>query len=151
MVARRLAAGLAVMLVVSACAAAPDHTPAAAPGHTPAATPSAATVRVTLTDALRIEPAQMTVPLGVPVTFVVTNTGATDHEFYVGDEAAQSQHEDEMRSMGGMTHDEPNGISLEAGETMQLVMTFAEPGVTLAGCHLTGHYPGGMRATITVG
>jgi hypothetical protein len=44
-------------------------------------------VAVTLTDALRIEPAEMTVPVGVPVTFVVTNAGVIPHEFVVGDEA----------------------------------------------------------------
>ena len=38
----------------------------------------------------------MTVPAGVPVTFVVTNSGTTDHEFYLGDEDAQAEHEKEM-------------------------------------------------------
>lgn len=48
----------------------------------------------------------MTVPAGVPVTFVVTNTGSMDHEFYLGDEGAQAEHETKMQSMGGMGHDE---------------------------------------------
>lgn len=114
--------------------------------------PSAASTRISvmLTDALRIEPATMTVPAGVPVTFVVTNSGAIDHEFYLGDEGAQTQHEHEMQSMGGMMHDEPEGIALDPGETKELTFTFAEPGATLAGCHVTGHYAGGMRAAITV-
>ena len=142
--ARRLGIGLALTLVAAACAAGPGQTPTNAPA-------SGVSVAVTLTDALRIEPPQMTVPLGVPVKFFVTNTGAVEHEFYVGDEAAQDEHEDDMQSMGGMSHDEPNGISLKAGETKQLTITFVEPGVTLAGCHVPGHYPGGMRATITVG
>ena len=67
-------------------------------------------VEVTLTDALKIEPAAMAVPAGVPVTFVVTNTGAADHKFYLGDEQAQAEHEKEMAEMGGMTHDEPEGV-----------------------------------------
>ena len=108
-------------------------------------------INVTLTDALRIEPATMSVPAGVPVTFVVTNTGASDHEFYLGDEAAQAEHEREMQAMGGgMTHDEPEGIAVEPGQTEELTFTFAAPGATLAGCHLPGHYAGGMKADITV-
>jgi uncharacterized cupredoxin-like copper-binding protein len=107
-------------------------------------------IEVALTDALRIEPANMTAPPGVPVTFVVTNTGASDHEFYLGDEAAQAEHEHEMQSMGGMMHDDVHGIGVEPGQTEELTFTFAEPGETLAGCHLAGHYAAGMKAAITV-
>lgn len=107
-------------------------------------------IEVTLTDTLRIEPAAMTVPAGVPVTFVVMNAGMADHEFYLGDEDAQADHEQEMFEIGGMGHDEPEGIAVAPGETKQLTYTFAEPGETLAGCHVVGHYAGGMRAIITV-
>ena len=107
-------------------------------------------IQVNLTDGLRIEPGSMTVPAGVPVTFVVTNRGATDHEFYLGDEEAQAAHETDMVEMGGMGHDEPEGIAVKPGETKELTYTFAEAGQTLAGCHVAGHYGGGMRATITV-
>jgi uncharacterized cupredoxin-like copper-binding protein len=121
-----------------------------APSTSAAPSGSAATrIEVTLTDALKIEPATMTVPAGVPVTFVVTNTGATEHEFYIGDEAAQAAHEEEMMS-GGMMHDDPDGISLAAGETKELTHIFDQAGETLAGCHVVGHYAGGMKATITV-
>ena len=91
----------------------------------------------------------MTVPAGVPVTFVVTNIGAIDHEFYLGDEAAQAEHENVM-AMGGMSHDEPEGIAVKPGETKELTYTFAAAGKTLAGCHVAGHYGGGMKVEITV-
>lgn len=107
-------------------------------------------IEVTLTDQLRIEPAPLTVPAGVPITFVVSNTGAIPHEFYIGDEEAQAAHEQEMQA-GGMAHDDPAGISVAAGETRELMYTFDEPGETLVGCHEPGHYAGGMKATITVG
>jgi uncharacterized cupredoxin-like copper-binding protein len=105
---------------------------------------------VTLTDALRIEPSTMTVSAGVPVTFVVTNSGAIEHEFYLGDEAEQAEHEKEMAAMGGMSHDEPQGIGVKPGETKELTYTFAQAGETLAGCHVVGHYGGGMKAAIMV-
>ncbi|MEW5990424.1 MAG: plastocyanin/azurin family copper-binding protein [Chloroflexota bacterium] len=104
---------------------------------------------MTLNDTFTMEPASMTVPAGVPVTFVVTNAGAIVHEFYLGDETAQSDHEEEMMA-GGMQHGEPNGISLQPGETKELTHTFEAAGQSLAGCHEAGHYAAGMKATITV-
>ncbi len=142
----------AVALLVAACAAGSGATTVPA-GSTAASAPSASAaatrIEVNLTDALRMEPAQLTVPAGVPITFVVTNSGAADHEFYLGDEDAQMAHEDEMSS-GGMAHGDPAGISLKPGETKELTYTFDATGQTLAGCHVAGHYGGGMKATITV-
>ena len=141
----------AAVLLVAACssggAATSDPTAATSSAPSPAAPTR---IEVSLTDALKIEPASMTVPVGVPVTFVVTNTGTTDHEFYLGDEEAQAEHEMEMGEMGGMSHDEPEGIGVEPGETKELTYTFAEAGQTLAGCHVAGHYGAGMKAGIIV-
>jgi|SRR5215207_365063 len=142
----RLALIPAAALLVVACS---SGGAISAPASPSAAAP-ATRIDVKLTDNLRIEPASMSVPAGVPVTFVVTNTGAIDHEFFLGDGDAQSDHEEEM-AMGGMTHDEPEGIGLRPGETKELTYTFAEAGMTLAGCHVPGHYDAGMKAQITVG
>ena len=144
-----------IAIVLAACttgggaSSAPTGSAAASPAASPSGSAAATRIDVTLTDALKIEPATMTVPAGVPVTFVVTNTGSTEHEFYLGDEAAQNEHEEEMQA-GGMMHDDPNGISVAAGETKELTHTFDAAGDTLAGCHVAGHYAGGMKATITV-
>jgi uncharacterized cupredoxin-like copper-binding protein len=145
----------AAVLFVAACSgggAGTTASPSDAPSDSiaPSASAGATRIEVKLLDSLKIEPASMTVPAGVPVTFVVTNAGATDHEFYLGDDAAQAEHEKEMVSMGGMTHDEPEGIAVKPGETRELTYTFAEAGETLAGCHVAGHYAGGMKAPIIV-
>ena len=147
---RRLAVVPALVLLVAACSTG-GSTPSAAAPSTTAAPPSAGaqTIQVNLTDALAMEPAAMTVKAGEPVTFKVTNNGATDHEFYLGDEAAQAEQE-EMMQAGEMLHDTGDGVSLKPGETKELTYTFTEPGETLAGCHFPGHYAGGMKATITV-
>jgi uncharacterized cupredoxin-like copper-binding protein len=142
----------------------PTASPIIQPTGTPglAATPSAATakpsaaasplvIEVTLTDALRIEPAAMSVPAGRPITFRVTNAGALEHEFYLGDAAAQTEHEAEMQAGGGeMTHDGPMGIGVASGTTEELTFTFPAAGDWFAGCHVTNHYSGGMRARITI-
>ena len=151
MTARHLALVLVpAVLLVAACSAGGGATTGPSASPAPVASEAASRVEVTLTDALKIEPSAMTVPAGVPVTFVVTNTGAIEHEFYLGDEAAQAEHEKQMAEMGGMAHDEPEGIAVKPGETKQLTYTFSEAGENLAGCHVVGHYGGGMKATITV-
>jgi uncharacterized cupredoxin-like copper-binding protein len=146
----RLAGVVPVVLLVAACSSGGGATQASS-AASPTAAPSAATrIEVALTDAFRIEPAAMTVPAGAAVTFVVTNHGVIDHEFYLGDETAQAAHEAEMVTMGGMTHDEPEGIGVKPGETRELTYTFAEAASSLAGCHVVGHYLAGMRAEIAV-
>ena len=140
---------LTLALVLAALVAGACGGAAASPAP-PATDTAANVVEVRLTDALRIEPDPIVVPAGVPVTFRVTNTGAAEHEFYVGDEAAQAEHEQQMAEPG-MGHDDPNGIEVAPGATGELTMTFDAPGQTLAGCHVPGHYPGGMKATITIG
>jgi uncharacterized cupredoxin-like copper-binding protein len=143
----------ALLLVVAACTGASPSAPASGGAVSPspgtAASPAAQRIEVKLTDALMMEPAEMTVKAGQPVTFVVTNTGAIQHEFYVGDAAAQDAHEQEMMS-GGMAMDEPDGLVLKPGETKELTHTFATAGASMAGCHEPGHYAGGMKAAITV-
>jgi uncharacterized cupredoxin-like copper-binding protein len=145
MKSRKLALLSAMAVLVAACSSGGTSPSAPAGSESAAAT----RVEVSLTDALRIEPSSMTVQAGVPVTFVVTNTGSVEHEFYLGDEEAQTEFEAEMQA-GAMRHDQPEGISVAPGETKELTYTFTEPGETLAGCHVLGHYGGGMKATITI-
>ncbi len=87
---------LSAVVLVAACSVGGGTTTGPSVSSIPSVSVTATRVEVNLTDALKIEPAKMTVPAGVPVTFVVTNSGATDHEFYLGDEPAQAEHEKEM-------------------------------------------------------
>lgn len=137
---RHLAVALSAALILSVAACGGSATPSEV----------ATRVEVTLTDALRIEPDALAVAAGVPVTFVVTNTGTLKHEFYLGDEDEQAAHGQEMASMGGMTHDDPQGIGLKPGETKELTYTFTSVAPILAGCHVQGHYLAGMKAAVTV-
>ncbi|MBI3746920.1 MAG: plastocyanin [Chloroflexi bacterium] len=154
MKSRYLALAPALVFAVGACSGGASTPAASAPAATRSAvaSPSAAVQRieVKLTDALRMEPAGMTVKAGQSVTFVVTNAGAIQHEFFVGDQAAQDDHERVMASMGAMGMNEPDGIVLKPGETMELTHTFSTAGAFQAGCHESGHYTAGMKATITV-
>ena len=89
---------------------------------------------------------------GDTVRFEVTNDGSIRHEFYVGDVAAQEAHAAEMRETdgSGMAHDDPNGVTVEPGQTETLEIIFDEAGELQVGCHEPGHFQAGMAAPITV-
>lgn len=144
-----LAIAPALVLALAACTGAGSTTPA--PQASASAGPAGQRMAVKLTDTLKMEPAEMSVKAGEPVTFVVTNVGAIDHEFYLGDAAAQDAHEMEMMaSMGPMSVDDSLGFTVKPGETKELTFTFPKAGQMLAGCHIPGHYPAGMKMAITV-
>ena len=110
---------LAMIAILAACSSSGSSSSGEAPTSAPASAAgsgAASRIEVTLSDALKIAPATMTVPAGTPVTFVVKNSGATLHEFVLGDQAAQQAHEDEM-AHGGMAMDEPMAISVDPGAT----------------------------------
>lgn len=148
----RLALVPTIALLVAACstAATPTPTPASVPTSGAAGSATTQSVEVTLSDSLRMDPAAMTFRAGQPIRFVVTNMGSTNHEFFLGDEAAQMAHDGEMGGMAGMNDDEAQGIGLMPGATKTLEYTFAAPGTYQAGCHVNGHYAAGMKAVISV-
>jgi uncharacterized cupredoxin-like copper-binding protein len=111
------------------------------------------TIEIKALDSLRFDPAEVTVTAGEPIHFVVTNEGSNPHEFVLGDEALQMQHEEEMESDGSMQHgmdmDLP-ALTLAPGETKEATVTFDDAGTILYGCHESGHYDGGMVGTIRI-
>lgn len=110
-------------------------------------------IEIEALDTFAFDPAAITVEAGETVTLRVTNAGAIPHDFTLGDEALQDEHEAEMAEMGGEMelHDEPNLLVLEPGETKEMTWHFTQPGELLVGCHQVGHYAAGMKATISVG
>jgi uncharacterized cupredoxin-like copper-binding protein len=111
--------------------------------------PVSRTIRVDTTDALRFAPEQLTVRAGETIAFEIRNSGAVPHEFFIGTIDEQLEHEREMAS-GAPMHAEPGQIDVPARQTVRLVYTFDQPGTLGYGCHVPGHYPAGMRGTITV-
>ena len=145
---RTLNLSLAALLagVLAACSAAATSSPG-----TPSGAASPRVIGVTMTEGRRFEPDSIELSRGETVRFEVRNAGAIRHEFFIGDEDAQADHEAEMVQMGGMAHDDVNGISVEPGETKLLEHTFDDADGVLIGCHVTGHYAAGMTATVSMG
>jgi uncharacterized cupredoxin-like copper-binding protein len=93
------------------------------------------------------EPARLTVPVGVPIRFVLVNTDAIDHEWIVGDAAAHERHRTGTEPSHGAR---PEEQSVPAGATVETVVTFATPGTLAVICHLPGHEAYGMVGSIVV-
>lgn len=110
------------------------------------------TIDVVATAGLRWEPETIGVEAGETVTFRITNESDVVHDFTLGDEEAQEEHEAEMAAMDDdmMMMDEPNALAIEPGETRELTWTFTEPGKVLIACHEPGHYEAGMISEILV-
>lgn len=106
-------------------------------------------VDIDANDDFTFEPEQVTVVVGETVTFRVTNTGELPHDFTLGDEATQDEHEEEMQEMPeGDSHGEVNAMTIAAGETQEMTWTFDRAGTIIMGCHIPGHYAAGMRGEI---
>jgi uncharacterized cupredoxin-like copper-binding protein len=107
-------------------------------------------IKVIALDTMRYEPAVAQVGRGETVRFVVMNAGKLGHEFVIGDATEQQVHAEMMRKMPNMKHEDDNMLSLEPGETKNLVWQFADGGELEIACHVPGHYEAGMRAKVTV-
>lgn len=93
------------------------------------------------------EPTDLSVPRGVPVTFILVNEDPIDHEWLIGDEGFHEAHR-------SGTHASHGGVSTEvtvpALETVTTTITFDESGRLDYVCHLPGHEAYGMVGTLTV-
>ena len=108
------------------------------------------TVDVTMSN-VAFQPATLSVAKGETVTFRFTNNDKVRHDAFVGDAAAQAEHEREMRDGGGHGgHGGDDAVTVEPGKTASLTHTFDEAGTVEIGCHEPGHYAGGMKIVVTV-
>ena len=111
-----------------------------------ACAPSARTVEITIRYSA-FDPAELIVPTGVPVTFVLVNEDPIDHEWLVGDAAFHEQH----RTGTHAAHEGvPHEVTVPALETVRTTITFEEPGMLTYVCHLPGHEAYGMAGVLVV-
>ena len=108
------------------------------------------TIRVTMNDTMRFDPAEIEVGAGETVRFLVRNDGRIRHEMVLGTAEELREHMEMMRSMPGMKHEDANMISLAPGETGEIVWQFTTPGTVEFACLVPGHYESGMKGDIRV-
>ena len=110
-------------------------------------------IEIDANDNLTFDASEITVSADETITFRITNTGNIAHDFTLGDQETQDEHEAEMAEMMDnetMSHDDPNAVVLNAGETKELTWHFSEAGTVLIGCHQPGHYAAGMAGAVTI-
>src|SRR3989304_4360996 len=84
------------------------------------------------------------IPSGVPVTFIITNEGPTDHDLVLAPAGAED--EPLMNADGS----EARLPALHPGQEATITYTFTVEGTYQLGCHLPGHYEAGMAGQFRV-
>ena len=132
-------------LVVTACGSSSNNTGAAGD--------DSRTINIEMRDTV-FAPDHVTVPAGQEVRLVFYNAGKVDHDAFIGDEMAQSDHEQEMNAKDSDMHHgnaDSGAITVEPGKTGALTHTFEAGDEMLIGCHQPGHYAAGMKLAVTLG
>ena len=93
------------------------------------------------------DPAEVSVPVGVPITFVLVNEDPIDHEWLIGDEGFHDTHRTGSHATHGAV---PTEVTVPALATVETTLTFDEPGTLAYICHLPGHEAYGMVGTVRV-
>jgi uncharacterized cupredoxin-like copper-binding protein len=93
------------------------------------------------------DPSELTVPRGVPITFVLINEDPIDHEWLIGDAAFHERHRHGTEAHHGARPDE---VSIDALTAVETTLTFASPGTLQYICHVPGHEAYGMVGTLTI-
>ncbi len=108
------------------------------------------TIRVSMADTMRFEPADMTFKAGETVRFAVSNHGKIRHEMVLGTMDELQEHLAMMRKNPNMHHQDANMISLAPGESGEMIWQFTRPGNFDFACLIPGHMEAGMTGKITV-
>lgn len=91
--------------------------------------------------------AELSVPAGVPITFILVNEDPIDHEWLIGDEGFHEAHRTGTHASHG---DVPTEVTIPALTTVETTITFDEPGTMDYICHLPGHESYGMVGTLII-
>jgi uncharacterized cupredoxin-like copper-binding protein len=107
------------------------------------------TVRIEATDnAFNVK--QIPVRAGETVRFVITNAGYETHEFAIASPRENEEHRAMMRQMPNMVHHDPNVVTVQPGETKELVWRFGKDTNVEFSCNIKGHAEDGMRGSFRV-
>lgn len=109
-------------------------------------------IRVAMRDSMRFvfEPALNSLRHGESVEFRVRNEGAIPHEFSIGNLEEQIAHAKMMREMPSMKHNDPNAITLRAGERGRLAWRFLGNDEVVFACNIPGHTEAGMIHSVAI-
>ncbi len=106
-------------------------------------------VHVEASDQMRFEHEPLHVKPGETIRFVVHNKGKLEHEFALGTKQEHLLHGQMMMQHPGMHHEEGGAaITLQPGETKELIWTFNHAENVQVACNIPGHYSAGMHSPV---
>ena len=108
------------------------------------------TIEVTMDDTMRFTPSQFKIKSGETLRFAVRNNGVLSHEMVIGSMAELKEHAEMMRTMPNMQHAESNMLTLDPGQSGDIIWQFGEPGTIDVACLVPGHLEAGMKGLIEV-
>ena len=124
--------------------------PSEAIGKPGVAAKASRTVEVDMTDAMRFEPASVSVQQGETVRFVVKNSGKVKHEMVLGTEKELKEHYEVMKKNPEMEHADENMVTVAPGKSGEIFWQFTKAGKIDFACLQPGHYDAGMKGAVNV-
>lgn len=124
-----------------------DHDLAGVPGTAAEAKRS---ITVTMTDDMRFSPSAIRVKQGETIRFAIKNSGVIRHEFAIGRQEELLKHYELMKKHPDMEHSDANMITLDSGESGEVIWKFSKAGVVNFACLQPGHYDAGMKGQFQV-
>jgi uncharacterized cupredoxin-like copper-binding protein len=108
------------------------------------------TVKVEMSDAMRFDPSTIPVKRGETIRFIAHNAGQTRHEMVLGSKKELKEHAALMRRFPDMEHADPNQVSVEPGQTGELIWHLTHAGTFDFACLRPGHFEAGMVGKLAV-
>lgn len=108
------------------------------------------TVRIDMADTMRFTPAQISVQRGETIRFEVVNSGRVRHEMTLGTPADLAAHAEMMRKHPEMEHADANAVTVDPGQSGEIVWRFTGTGTVDFACLQPGHSEAGMRGAVQV-
>ena len=142
-----LTAALSINAGVAYADAGHDHNKGSVVGQPGKVSEVSRTVKIdTLDQSYNIK--QVQVKPGETIKFVITNKSSVKHEFGIGTHHDQQAHREIMKSMPDMEHNDANMVTLQPGETKEIIWKFSNNKEALKelefSCNIPGHAEGGM-------
>jgi len=93
---------------------------------------------------------QIQVRAGETIRFIITNAGYATHEFAIASPKENEEHREMMRQMPNMVHHDPNVVTIEPGETKELLWKFGKDKNVEFSCNIRNHAEQGMHGMFRV-
>lgn len=108
------------------------------------------TIEIAVSDDMRYSPDEVRVKRGQTIRFQVLNGGELRHMMVLGKLSELGKQAELMRKSPGTALHTPAAISIEPGQTGQLVWQFTNAGTFDFACLVPGHLVGGMKGKVIV-